>query len=164
MRRLRLRPFACEDVVALEGARPDGPVAGLTALIGAEVVGYGGLAKSGGRHWGFFLVSATEAGQALRNICPRLLHRLALQMLQRFDAVGIAEVHALCDERYPRAAAWLAALGFRRLPDDEKPPDIAAFEAARGGHDTWLRPNRTFRQMGGRVAGHNAADTAGAGS
>jgi hypothetical protein len=134
-----LRAFAREDALTLEGGQPEGAVIGLTALIGEEIVAYGGLSKMEGRHWGFFLVSESESGQLLRTRAPRFLHRLAVRMVRIFDATGIAEIVALCDERQVRAAEWLAALGFRIMPDDGKPADIAAFEAARGGCKTWIR-------------------------
>jgi hypothetical protein len=114
---------------------------GLTALIDGHVVGYAGLHRIAGRHWGFFLL-AGEGGIRLRAQRPRFLHRLALEGLMAFEAAGIEEICALRDTRQPRAARWLEALGFRPLADREKTEDILRFEALCGGLDSWVRVGR----------------------
>jgi N-acetylglutamate synthase-like GNAT family acetyltransferase len=136
---LELRPFQPQDAKLLEGGSPDTPTAGLTVVADGQVVGYGGLNRIAGRHWGFFLIDASERGLRLRAERPRLLHRLVIEALKMCDASGIDEICALCDERHARAAAWLKALGFRPLAEEKKNDDIRAFEAACGGFDTWVR-------------------------
>lgn len=132
--RLVVRPFQPEDA-KLEGGEAGTPSVGLTALIDGELAGYGGITLMGGRHWGFFHLGG-EGGKYLRGGAKVWVHRMTLQLLASVQSVG--EIWAVCDEVYPNAARWMERLGFRQVPDSEKPADVLAYEEALGCK-AWLR-------------------------
>ncbi|MDQ0475020.1 hypothetical protein [Labrys wisconsinensis] len=91
---------------------------GLTAWAGRRCVGMGGVAKTldDGRHWGFVL-RAPDYHDAL----GRGLHRKALRFLAGLKRNRVAALYATVSEDVPRAAEWMARLGFQ--PTDEIAPD-----------------------------------------
>lgn len=140
--RLILRPFRKDDAFVLEQRMPEMPVAGLTAEVDGCILGYGGVAKIGLRHVVFFHL-AGEPGELLRAESPGFLHRLVLAGIAQFDAEAresgdVNELFAGCDQKYPRAAVWLARLGFRRLIHDEMPDDVRKIQKA-FNQDMWMR-------------------------
>jgi N-acetylglutamate synthase-like GNAT family acetyltransferase len=131
-----LRPFQPSDAQAICGFVPTYPVLCLTAEIDGKIAAYGGLQLYGSRHW----VAFHLADERLRR--PMWLHRIVARGLAAVVRSGISPIYALCDEGKPRSRAWLAALGFRPLREDEKDQDITMLERIEGHavpHSAWVR-------------------------
>ena len=91
-----------------EGAR----FVGWTAWAGRRVVAIGGVTPGDdGKLWGYFMTAPDYRGGF-----PLKQHRLARVLVRRLIRAGL-RIYAACDTTQPKAAEWLASLGFR--PTDE---------------------------------------------
>ena len=121
-----LRPFHPSDLGDLEGSSTLNPAFGLTAVRNGVAIGYAGLHFFGGRAWVFF----HSRDPAIRR--GMFLHRLVVRWLAAARALGVMEMWAYCDMRWPGAEAWLLRLGFRPAKEEEKDEAIVAAEKATG--------------------------------
>jgi hypothetical protein len=130
-----VRPFRPEDL-ALSGMPEsswyEAPRFGLTAEHEGAVIGYGGVQMLGRDRWAFMW--GTDKFRSR----PFWLHRLSVRWYDAAEAMGMTPILAQCDDSYPRAAAWLQALRFRPIDDDEKSALLREAEA-RSGLATWVR-------------------------
>lgn len=138
---LTLRPFEPEDAEAIEGARLDTVTLGNTVLIDGIPVAYAGIHKlavypcNPPYDFAFFYISDCERGQLLKAKAPLFVHRIIYDAVRALQQ-DIARIYVLADDKYPKARAWLKALGF--VPLTDKPFDIQVLE----GHtkaETWVR-------------------------
>ncbi len=132
---LELRPYAPEDSAALEGFSIDGEVLANTVLIDGEVTAYAGILKDRDRHHAFFHVADNDRGRLLKEQAPLFVFRVVRDAVRTLHKGGVAEIHVLCDERFPKSRAFLKALGFQRA--ERLPWDLLSIEV-RSGCEMWV--------------------------
>jgi hypothetical protein len=91
---------------------------GLTAWAGRRCIGMGGVAKTldDGRFWGYVLRAPDYHDRLGKG-----LHRKTLRFLAGLRRNDVPALHATVSDEVPRAAEWMARLGFE--PTDEIAPD-----------------------------------------
>lgn len=105
--RARIRPATAADFVRFYGREPPEGWFGIAGERRGALVGFGGVTIDAdtGRAWAF----VDRVGV---NLPGKALHRSALLTLAQAAEMGIAELHATCDDRIEAAARWLTRLGF----------------------------------------------------
>jgi hypothetical protein len=128
------RPFDPADALVLEGVFPTLPTIGLTVERDGQPVGYFGVWKVNGRTWGFLHIT-----DAMRSSMKATVARTVRECLDALAREGVHEIFTVCEEKYPRARAFMEWLGFVCVPDNEKTEDIRAYETAARGAPAWVR-------------------------
>lgn len=133
---LTIRPFRSSDSLALEGAALDVPTIGNTALVDGEIAAYAGVHHVRGRDWAFFHVADSPAGRLLKNKAPLFIHRIVRDAVVCLQEQGFSDIFVLCDDAFPKARAWLMALGFVKA--ERMPFDLIAMEV-QSGAEVWVK-------------------------
>lgn len=126
MIRVSLRPTVAADLPHVIGEPLPFRIRALTAHIGDQVLGVGGLGYLPSGVVGAFVAMNAEGRRY-----PTAIHRAGLAAMRMIRESGEQRVVALADEFVPGAARWLERLGFRPVTVDGQIAFV--WEASRNG-------------------------------
>ena len=115
------REFRRGDGV-MEGIEITHPIFGGTMEKDGEPVAYAGVNLIANRNWAFFFIKDNNLRRTM------WLMRLMRDCFSMLKTGGITDLYVLCDTRIPRAPEFLAALGFVKMNEYEKPVDVMVYE------------------------------------
>lgn len=111
-----LRPTVAADFIALQGKLPPYRTRCITAVLGDQVIGIGGLVFYPG---GTVAVSALIKEELRRR--PVTLHRAGLRVMADAEQLGIAEIVGEPQPDNPAAERWMERCGFTRVEVEGRP-------------------------------------------
>lgn len=126
MIRVALRPTIASDLPHVIGEPLPFRIRAITAHIGDQVLGVGGLGYLPNGIVGAFVAMNAEGRKY-----PTAIHRAGLAAMRMIRASGEQRVVAIADEFVPGASRWLERLGFRPVAVDGLTAYV--WEAARHG-------------------------------
>ena len=105
--RVEIRPTVASDLAKVTSESLPIRIRAITAAIGEEVLGIGGI---GYRPDGVVIGFAAMNDEFRRY--PPAIHRAGLAMMKIIRDAGVPQVVAIADGRVPSAERWLERLGF----------------------------------------------------
>lgn len=126
MTRVTLRPTVASDLPHVIGEPLPFRIKAITAHIGDQVLGVGGLGYLPNGVVGAFVAMSAEGRKY-----PVAIHRAGVAAMRMIRQSGEQRVVAIADELVPGAERWLARLGFRPVTVDGLTAYV--WEAARNG-------------------------------
>ncbi len=113
MMRASIRPTLASDLLQLVSEPLPFRIRALTAHVGDQVLGLGGLGYLPSGVVVAFVVISEQARKY-----PTVIHRTGLAAMQMIRASGERRVVALADLNIPSAGRWLERLGFEAVTVD----------------------------------------------
>lgn len=108
-------------------------ISGVTVLIDGAIATFGAAFRFGQHYWMHFEIFDESARAAF------LLHRIGLDMMASYDALGFPAVYSTVDSaREKRAERWHEALGFVLVPEADKDDEIRLCEEVSSWR-AWVR-------------------------
>lgn len=127
MKSPELRPARKGEIEAFTGKPLEHSMRAIVADLDGEILGWGGLVYSRGR-----IASAVMDMKPLGARYPVTAHRAGKMVMKMAERLGLEEVAAIREKKYPNSEKWLRLLGFE-----------LALETSDGEIWIWRRQSRS---------------------